>query len=400
MTPIRHRKSATLFTLVFVLAASVFVLAESLSINFESFQLTSVDGQGGWGGSGGSPVNLTYDQSVVTPPALFPTFGTRSFRMSNAVTSGSFGDWVFSNSLANEAGETSADNGGLSGGTRQPYFEAQWDFASAVPTAEQPGLQISTSPDRGDGARMSFIRIKDLPAGIQVEFADYQNSIPDFVTTTVATGLARNIPHTLRLTMSFVDGFANDVVRVYVDGLLKHTGTSWEDYFRDQEFNPTRPVDSLIFQARASGGTASGTLGYGFLIDNVKLKSGPSPAVYDCQGFDAPMNFGPVTVKKNRVLPLKAALLSSGTPVTSLNPPPVIQVIFQPTLGPATDVSADALSAGAASDGNQFTFDGSKWSFNLKTSNYSAKGTYTVSMVSGDDSQYLINSCGATFVIN
>lgn len=112
------------------------------------------------------------------------------------------------------------------------------------------------------------------------------------------------------------------------------------------------------------------------------------------------MNCGPVTVKKNRMLPLKAMLLSSGTPVTSLTPPAVVQVIFQPSVGPATDVSADALSAGAASDGNQFAFDGSKWSFNLKTSNYTAKGTYTMSMVSGDDSLYVINSCGATFVIN
>jgi len=39
-------------------------------------------------------------------------------------------------------------------------------------------LQISVSPDRGDGARMSFIRMKDLPTGLSVEFVDYQDKAP------------------------------------------------------------------------------------------------------------------------------------------------------------------------------------------------------------------------------
>ena len=32
--------------------------------------------------------------------------------------------------------------------------------------------------------------------------------------------------------MDFVDGPSNDVVRVYIDGVLVHTGTSWENYYR------------------------------------------------------------------------------------------------------------------------------------------------------------------------
>jgi hypothetical protein len=52
-----------------------------------------------------------------------------------------------------------------------------------------------------------------------------------------------------------------------------HTGTSWEDYFRECEGNPTRPVDSMTFQARSSGGTAPGTSGKGFLIDNLEFRS-------------------------------------------------------------------------------------------------------------------------------
>ena len=128
---------------------------------------------------------------------------------------------------------------------------------------------------------MSFLRLRDEPSGLSVTFADYQSGVNEtgcptgdnFVTTVVASGLDRSAPHSLRLSMIFVDGPENDIVRVFVDGVLAHTGTSWEDFFRECEGNPTRPVDSMIFQARSGGGTASGTLGKGFLIDNLELRS-------------------------------------------------------------------------------------------------------------------------------
>mgnify|MGYP003619289166 CR=1 FL=1 len=79
--------------------------------------------------------------------------------------------------------------------------------------------------------------------------------------------------------MDFIDGPANDVVRVYVDNAMVHAGTSWEDYFRDCEGNPTRPVDSLLF--RASGTAAPATAGQGFLIDNLSISTfdPPPPAI-------------------------------------------------------------------------------------------------------------------------
>ena len=57
--------------------------------------------------------------------------------------------------LADEAGETTAQNGGFPA-ARAQTFEAQWDFASTVPGAEQSGLAVVASPDRGDGARMKL----------------------------------------------------------------------------------------------------------------------------------------------------------------------------------------------------------------------------------------------------
>ncbi len=120
--------------------------------------------------------------------------------MSNAVTSGCFGDQTFSKSLADEAGETSAMGDGMSGGTRKTHFEAQWDFASTVPGAEQPGLSVVASPDRGDGARMSWIQMADMPTGLEVNFYDYQTSVDDFIFTNAANELDRTVPHTVKVT--------------------------------------------------------------------------------------------------------------------------------------------------------------------------------------------------------
>jgi hypothetical protein len=79
---------------------------------------------------------------------------------------------------------------------------------------------------------------------------------------------------------------------------------------------------------------------------------------------------------------------------------PVIQVFFASGVGPAVDVTDQALSAGQGTPGNQFVFSGSKWQFNLETKNYTAAGTYTITMASGDSDEYTINpTCTAQFVI-
>ena len=137
--------------------------------------------------------------------------------------------------------------------------------------------------------------------------------------------------------------------------------------------------------------------------DYVDYRPWDEIASYSCLGFGPPMDKGAVTVKKNRVLPLKAELLSGcGYLVTDIDiiAPPVIQVVFEAGTTEAEDVTDDALSAGKGTEGNEFVFTGSGWQFNLKTKNYSAPGTYTVTMVSGDNNEYVIEStCEAQFVI-
>ena len=271
--------------------------SETISIDFENppYVTGTIHGQDGWSSSGSAGSGCAnYDHRVATNVYGYATFGGQSLRASNAVTSGCFGDQTFSKSLANDAGETSAVSDGMSGGLRQGHFEAQWDFASTVPGAEQPGLSVVASPDRGDGARMSWIQMADTPGGLEVNFYDYQDLMPfgsdadpdsgcdgsdNFFFSPVAVGLDRTVPHAVKVTMDFAEGPRNDTVKVYVDGVLGFTGTSWEDYFRYCEGNPTRPVDSILF--RTGGGAAPATMGKGFVIDNFSMGSSARPIRMD-----------------------------------------------------------------------------------------------------------------------
>src|SRR6267378_2587808 len=229
------KRSALIGAVLAVFVLPALVSADSSSINFESpaYSPGSIQGQNGWGGQNppGIPINPLIDQEVVANgPSAPSSFGGQSWRISNAYTSGSFGDMPFSPSLANEAGESMAKNGyGLvtfSGGTRQNHFEAQWAFTSADPNGGGTGCSLtsgtcsylSMAPDRGDGARMSYIRLEDDVSGINVFFDDYQDKYPhgsygspltaakgcnlapagedDWIETQVASNLPRNDAHT------------------------------------------------------------------------------------------------------------------------------------------------------------------------------------------------------------
>jgi hypothetical protein len=279
MSDVGHRVQLVLLVALLAVGGALQgqpALADTSTIDFESYATGTIDGQDSWSSTGAANSSgcAVYDHVVALNTYGYSTFGAQSLRISNAVTSGCFSDQTFSKSVANEAGELAAENGGRSGGTRLPVFEAQWDFASTVPGAEQPGLAVVASPDRGDGARMSWVQMADTPDGLAVNFNDYQQSLGHFVLINVASGLDRTIPHTIKITIMFVDGPGNDVVQVSVDGVLRYSGTSWEDYFREQEGNPTRTVDSLLFRTDATAAPA--TAGAGFLIDNLWISTSGS----------------------------------------------------------------------------------------------------------------------------
>jgi hypothetical protein len=255
---------------VFIIAGQSIQTPDCNNSSFDTFNFASVNGQSGWSSLG------NYDQAIVPNTYGFSSFGCKTLRLSNAITSGSFGDQTFSFSTTNEAGETSATNGGKSIGIRQNHFEAQFDFASTQST-QQPGLAISVSPDRGDGSRMSYLRFVDNTDGIDVFFDDVSGitSPVNFNEVIVAHNLSRTTTHTAKFVIDFVNGSSNDVVKIYIDGSLVKTGTTWENYYRfDTEASTeqiTRTTNDLIF--RAGGDSVPSTSQKGFLFDNINLSS-------------------------------------------------------------------------------------------------------------------------------
>jgi len=276
------------------------------TVTFEDFAVGAIHGQHDWlsaGGEGsGAPAGsacAVYDHVIADNAALLPSrayagvFRRRSLRISNAVTSGCYSDQTFSQRSADVAGEAGAtsrsrdgmNDFGLPNARLRNHFESEWTIISARPSVWQPGLELVASPARGDDHRMSWVQVADWSDGLAVVFAERSDPTAPgaFERTVVVRGLDRRRAHTIRLTMDFVDGPHNDVVRVYVDGALRHTGGSWETYYRDDvngrsNFGGATPaVNRIMFRTGSDahrgvpGDPAPATRGYGFLIDAVRV---------------------------------------------------------------------------------------------------------------------------------
>jgi hypothetical protein len=246
-------------------------------ITFEppAYSIGNINGQNGWMKSG--PYDVAVASVSSFPAASGYGFGTQALRLSDAFTSGSFGDQTFSPGLLSPAGESPA----------QTHFDASFSIGTTMAT-EQLGLHMSVSPDDGNGSRMSYLRFEDHSDGVHVFFDDVTDpgpfpTVATFNETDIAT-LSRTSAHSIRFSIDFKPGPANDVVKIYVDGVLKITGTTWEDYYRyDPEQigngNVVPTVKKMLF--RESGAADPGNLGNGFLVDALSLSSSSSPTSKD-----------------------------------------------------------------------------------------------------------------------
>ena len=264
---------ATVVALTLAMTGAV-ALADSIAaITFEppTYAVGNINGQDGWMKTG--PYDVSVASVAAFPAAAGYGFGTQALRLSDAVTSGSFGDQAFSPGLASPAGE----------GAAQSHFDASFWIGTAL-AGLQPGMHTSVSPDDGNGSRMSYLRFEDQADGVHVFFDDVTDNGPlgtvaNFTETDIAT-LSRASAHSIRFSIDFKDGPANDVVRIYVDGTLKIAGTTWEDYYRyDPEQagngNVVPTTSKVLF--RESGTANPANAGNGFLVDGVSLSSS-SPA--------------------------------------------------------------------------------------------------------------------------
>jgi hypothetical protein len=251
-------------------------------INFESgYTAGNINGQNGWSKSGQYDVEVENVSDY--PDASGYGFETKALRASNFYADGAFGGQTFSPGLTQVAGE----------GDAASYFTASFEIGTTK-AVQQPGLAVSVSPDDGNGGRMSYLRFNDQADGVHVVFVDVTDKGPLGTVATfnpdvpIAT-LDRAKSHAIRFEIAFVDGpgnadgVGNDVVKIFVDGVLKHTGTTWENYYRyDPEqagnHNALPTTSKLLFAAR---GAPVVTLlqGQGYLIDDVSLDSSTTAPV-------------------------------------------------------------------------------------------------------------------------
>lgn len=235
---------------------------------FSDFNIgLSVEGQGGW-----SSDNPAWDEEVVLDTTNYV------WRVSNAVTSGSFSDMPFAPRPGGLPNDTvnDPDNsdplffaGESSTGASSKQFLGEFSFRS-VTGAAQPGLRITVSIDNGQGGRQSFVALEDTGSGIDVATFDIDTNGNFIGPIIIAQGLSYTDQHTISMEAFFKDGPNNDRVKYLVDGKLKHEGSSWEQYYRN--WQPTLhplgvPVQTLLF--RLSGPAVPSVLGNGYYIDNV-----------------------------------------------------------------------------------------------------------------------------------
>lgn len=233
--------------------------AQTVTTNFDSFALGSVNGQHGWRvgtqhpSKGGHP----FDEEVVPVSNYYtsgvPGFGTRAWRFSNAVATSGFNNLPHSPELSQPASETGPNT----------EFIAQFSFITTTPDP-QPGLEINISAFDGSHGRMSFLRLEDTPGGTAVQVLD---PLPDgsFPNRDFVAVLPRGVPHTIKIWIKHHPGLNDDVMAIYIDG--KDVGerfTTWENFYRSQG-EATPDINSLLFRAN----TAADVAGGGYLFDNV-----------------------------------------------------------------------------------------------------------------------------------
>jgi hypothetical protein len=126
---------------------------------------------------------------------------------------------------------------------------------------------------------------------------------------------------------------------------------------------------------------------------------------YACKGFQAPFDQALAMKKSNRAIPLKVQLFDSNNQLVTLDTVhgkgPILTVSYSPVTGTGIDVTTALAPTGQSSTGNQLNYDPSSttWWFNLDSSAYTASGTYTVTLQTGDGTKYAMSpSCTGTFV--
>lgn len=173
------------------------------------------------------------------------------------------------------------------------------DFRSAIggPSAAPLHIELAAVA-RQSSWRQTYLKITDSGAGFDVVVneknttagvtytSEYDANVQS-KTLTIATGLSYTATHTLETKIYFVDGIStvdghyvgNDIVEVYLNGNLIHTGSTWEALYMGWQTSLIVPprkqaVDALQFRTEKPSQTANA--GQGFYFSRVVVTNPPA----------------------------------------------------------------------------------------------------------------------------
>jgi hypothetical protein len=187
--------------------------------------------------------------------------GDAALRLSNAETSGSFGDQLYSPVLSVPASDAA--------GAAADRFIAKFTLD---PVAYQEGLRVTVSPDNGSGGRNGFLAIEHADGGMNLMIMGLGGdsdgeTLADWTSKTVATGLNPAKTHVVKMKV-VKKADALDRFKVKVDRGRWVAVPTFEHYY-ELTGEDNYETSSLLF--RVSGDEVPATEGAGFLIDNVYL---------------------------------------------------------------------------------------------------------------------------------
>jgi hypothetical protein len=257
-------------------ASAIAVPITTVNTNFESFNVGSVSGQGGW--AVGNPLYFPYDQAVVSTGA-----GNQALRISNHYADFNFAEQTFAPrpggiptavSPTNGASNAGFFAGETATGARFNQFTGSFDFRSASGQYEA-GARITVSPDEGNGARQGFVGLESTAAGLVVS-GRYYDQTNGFIAANIGAPLSFSDWHNLSYQITFVDGLANDIAKIFIDNVLAFTTNSWEGYYQqvspgEYASHPSGLVAAQTLLFRLSGASQPSVVD-GFFIDNVNVQ--------------------------------------------------------------------------------------------------------------------------------
>lgn len=185
--------------------------------------------------------------------------GSGVWLLNNNIWSGGYGNQPASPAFTSTYGDSSLRTG------TGDSFSTSFFFKTVSATADGASFTVNISPTAQ--GRLNYLRFDnntDGNGGLQI-FA-YDGS---FNVDMVATNISRNTWHHVRIELEAPTGVSNDIVKVYLDGVLVDTHTSLEDYYAGVP-EPTPLASRVMFRLAVDPPYVDGsfTTSSGFYIDD------------------------------------------------------------------------------------------------------------------------------------